>query len=36
MDTLNAFEGKEKQCVASVGNKYASFRVIAIYGVEQK
>jgi len=36
MDTLKAFEVKEKQNVADVGSKYASFRVIGIEGVEQK
>jgi uncharacterized protein (DUF1330 family) len=36
MDTLNAFEDKEKRNVADVGSKYASFRVFAIEGVEQK
>lgn len=36
MDTLNAFEDKEKRNVADVGSKYASFRVIGIEGVEQK
>jgi uncharacterized protein (DUF1330 family) len=35
MDAVNAFEDKEKQDVADVGNKYASFRAIAIEGVEQ-
>ncbi|HEY2531304.1 MAG TPA: DUF1330 domain-containing protein [Xanthobacteraceae bacterium] len=36
MDTLKAFEDKEKRNVADVGSKYASFRVIGIEGVEQK
>jgi hypothetical protein len=36
MDTLKAFEDKEKRNVADVGSKYASFRVIAIEGVEPK
>jgi len=36
MDALNAFEDKEKRNVADVGSKYASFRVIAIEGIEQK
>jgi uncharacterized protein (DUF1330 family) len=34
MDTLKAFEEKEQ--VADVGSKYASFRVIGVEGVEQK
>ena len=36
MDTVKAFEEKEKRNVADVGNKYASFRAIGIEGVEQK
>jgi uncharacterized protein (DUF1330 family) len=36
MDTLKAFEDKDKQNVADVGSKYASFRIIGIEGVEQK
>jgi uncharacterized protein (DUF1330 family) len=36
MDTLKAFFVKQTQLEADVGNKYASFRAIAIEGVEQK
>jgi uncharacterized protein (DUF1330 family) len=36
MDTLKAFEEKERPNVADVGSKYASFRIIGIEGVEQK
>jgi uncharacterized protein (DUF1330 family) len=36
MDTLKAFNVKQKQLEADVGNKYASFRAIGIEGVEQK
>jgi hypothetical protein len=33
---MPAFEDKEKQNVAEVGSKYASFRVIGIDGIEPK
>src|SRR5208282_713997 len=36
MDALKAFYAKEQKLEADVGSKYASFRVIAIEGVEQK
>jgi uncharacterized protein (DUF1330 family) len=36
MDTLKAFNVKQRQLEADVGNKYASFRAIGIEGVEQK
>jgi uncharacterized protein (DUF1330 family) len=36
MDAVKAFEDKEKQNVADLGSKYASFRVIGIDGVEPK
>jgi hypothetical protein len=36
MDAAKAFNAKEKQLEAEVGNKYASFRAIGIEGVEQK
>jgi len=36
MDTLKAFYDKQKPLQADVGNKYASFRVMAIEGLEQK
>ena len=36
MDAVKAFYVKQKQLEADVGNKYASFRVIGIEGVEQK
>ena len=36
MDTVKAFEDKEQRNVTEVGNKYASFRVIGVEGVEQK
>jgi hypothetical protein len=36
MDTAKAFEDKQKRIETEVGNKYASFRVIGIEGVEQK
>ena len=36
MDALKAFNVKEKQLEADVGNKYASFRAVGIEGVEQK
>jgi uncharacterized protein (DUF1330 family) len=36
MDALQAFYDKDKPLETDVGSKYASFRVIAIPGVEQK
>ena len=36
MDALKAFYDKQKPLEADVGSKYASFRIIAIEGVEQK
>ena len=36
MDAVKAFYDKEKPLEADVGSKYASFRIIAIEGVEQK
>ncbi len=36
MDAVKAFEVKQKQLEADVGNKYASFRAVGIEGVEQK
>jgi len=36
MDALKAFYDKDKPLEADVGSKYASFRVIAFEGVEQK
>jgi uncharacterized protein (DUF1330 family) len=36
MDALKAFNVKQQQLEAEVGNKYASFRAIGIEGVEQK
>jgi uncharacterized protein (DUF1330 family) len=36
MDAVKVFEDKEKQNVAELGSKYASFRVIGIDGVEPK
>jgi uncharacterized protein (DUF1330 family) len=36
MDTVKAFEDKEGRNVTEVGNKYASFRVIGVEGVEPK
>src|ERR1700684_1640393 len=35
-DALKAFEAKESQLEADVGNKYASFRAIGIEGAAQK
>jgi uncharacterized protein (DUF1330 family) len=35
MDAVKAFYVKQKQLEADVGNKYASFRVVGIEGVEQ-
>jgi uncharacterized protein (DUF1330 family) len=36
MDTVKAFEAKQKQLEADIGNKYATFRAVGIEGVEQK
>ena len=36
MDALKAFSDKQKQLEVDVGDKYASFRGIAIEGVDQK
>ena len=36
MDTVKAFEDKEGRNVTEVGNKYASFRIIGVEGVEPK
>jgi uncharacterized protein (DUF1330 family) len=36
METVKAFEDKEKRNAIEVGSKYASFRVIGIEGVEPK
>ena len=36
IDAVKAFNAKEQQLEADVGNKYASFRAIGIEGVEQK
>ncbi len=36
MDAVKAFNVKQRQLQADVGNKYASFRTIGIEGVEQK
>src|SRR5271168_316056 len=36
IDALKAFEAKEQQLEADLGNKYASFRAIGIEGVAQK
>jgi uncharacterized protein (DUF1330 family) len=36
MDSLKAFNVKQQQLEAEVGNKYASFRAIGIEGVEPK
>jgi uncharacterized protein (DUF1330 family) len=36
MDALKAFAAKQKQLEANIGDKYASFRGIAIEGVDQK
>ena len=36
MDAVKAFEAKQKQLEADIGDKYASFRAIGIEGVEQK
>ena len=36
MDTLKAFNVKQRQLEAELGDKYASFRGVAIEGVEQK
>ena len=36
IDAVKAFEEKQKQLEADVGNKYASFRAVGIEGIEQK
>jgi uncharacterized protein (DUF1330 family) len=36
MEAVKAFNDKERQLEADVGNKYASFRAIGIEGIEQK
>ena len=36
MDAVKAYNAKQRQLQAEVGNKYASFRVVGIEGVEQK
>src|SRR5271163_1314669 len=36
MDTLKAFNVKQRQLEAELGDKYANFRGVAIEGVEQK
>ena len=36
MDAAKAYNAKQRQLEAEVGNKYASFRAIGIEGVEQK
>lgn len=36
IDAVRAFSDKQERLEADVGNKYASFRAIAIEGVEQK
>jgi uncharacterized protein (DUF1330 family) len=36
MDTLKAFNVKQRQLEAELGDKYASFRGVAVEGVEQK
>jgi uncharacterized protein (DUF1330 family) len=36
MDTLKAFNVKQRQLEAEFGDKYASFRGVAVEGVEQK
>ena len=36
MDTLKAFNVKQRQLETELGSKYASFRGVAIEGVEQK
>lgn len=36
MDAVKAFSDKQERLEAEIGNKYASFRAIAIEGVEQK
>jgi uncharacterized protein (DUF1330 family) len=36
MDTLKAFNIKQRQLEVEIGDKYASFRGVAVEGVEQK
>jgi uncharacterized protein (DUF1330 family) len=36
MDAVKAYNAKQRQLQAEVGNKYASFRVVGIEGAEQK
>lgn len=36
MDAVKAYNAKERQLEADVGNKYASFRAVAIEGAAQK
>ena len=36
MDAVKAYNAKEQQLEADVGNKYASFRAIGIKGAPQK
>jgi hypothetical protein len=36
MDAVKAYNAKEQQLEADVGNKYASFRAIGIKGAAQK
>ncbi len=36
MDAVKAFYAKNQKLEADVGSKYASFRIIAFEGVEQK
>ena len=36
MDAAKAYNAKQRQLEAEVGDKYASFRAIGIEGVEQK
>jgi uncharacterized protein (DUF1330 family) len=36
MDTLKAFNVKQRQIEVDLGSKYASFRGIGIEGIEQK
>jgi len=36
MDAVKAFNEKERQLEAEVGSKYATFRAVAVEGIEQK
>jgi hypothetical protein len=36
MDAIKAFNEKEQQLEADVGSKYATFRAVAVEGIEQK